>query len=394
MPTSLLWQNIRIERLSFQLGWSRNPLPHARGDTRESARVQTLRGIACLLLVAFHAIGSTSASGLHVADDSAYREFTNLFVHIRMPLFTFLSGLVYAYRPLRLGHALEFSGKKLRRLGIPLMVASTLLYGLHSSMHHPVPPLRQIWTIYAYPYWHLWFVQALLVVFAALVVLESLSALSTFTRFIGIFALSIALYAYGPFESSNVFGLHNATYLLPFFLGGLAAHRFRDLLQQRPALIASVLCFVASQGIHTYIVMTRSLAPIDPLTNRSALNLVIGLSASLSALQLLPRLRYLEEIGGSSYAIYLYHPLFVAAALFLTGARVGTPTSLLFVVAGAAGIVGPMLMERGARYIPGGPLLLEGKAAAAVHNDGLQTTPVRVAATLQGGLPSPVPGEG
>ena len=119
------------------------------------------------------------------------------------------------------------SGKKLRRLGIPLIVASTLLYGLHSSMHHPVPPLLQIWTIYAFPYWHLWFVQALLVVFAALVVLESVRALSTFTRFMGVFALSLALYGYGPFESSNVFGVHNATYLLPFFLGGLAAHRFR-----------------------------------------------------------------------------------------------------------------------------------------------------------------------
>jgi peptidoglycan/LPS O-acetylase OafA/YrhL len=393
MPTSLLWQNIRTERLSFQVSWSPDPL-HGRGDSLESARVQTLRGIACLLLVAFHAIGSTSASGLHVADDSAYREFTNLFVHIRMPLFTFLSGLVYAYRPLRLGHALEFSGKKLRRLGIPLIVASTLLYGLHRSMYQPVPPLLQIWTIYAFPYWHLWFVQALLVVFAALIVLESLRALSTFTRFMGVFALSVALYAFGPFESSNVFGLHNATYLLPFFLGGLAAHRFRNLLQQRAVLIATLLCFVVSQGIHTYIVMTRSLAPIDPVTNRSALNLLIGLSASLGALQLLPRLRYMEEIGGSSYAIYLYHPLFVAAVLYLTGGGVSTPTALLFVVAAAAGLVGPILMERGARYIPGGPLLLEGKAAPPLQSDGVQTTPVRVAATLQRGLPRPVPEEG
>ena len=73
--------------------------------------MQTLRGIACLLLVAFHAIGSSSASGLHVADSSVYRHFTNLFVHIRMPLFTFLSGLVYAYRPLRPEQALEFSGR-------------------------------------------------------------------------------------------------------------------------------------------------------------------------------------------------------------------------------------------------------------------------------------------
>ena len=127
------------------------PAQPPRIDPLESARVQTLRGIACLLLVAFHAIGSSSASGLHAPDSSAYRHFTNLFVHIRMPLFTFLSGLVYAYRPLRPEQALEFSGKKLRRLGVPLIVATTVLYTLHLVTDHRVPPASQVWTIYIYP---------------------------------------------------------------------------------------------------------------------------------------------------------------------------------------------------------------------------------------------------
>ena len=34
------------------------------------------------------------------------------------------------------------------------------------------------------------------------------------------------------------------------------------------------------------------------------------------------------------------------------------PTSLLFVLGGIAGVVGPMMMERVARQIPGGQLLL------------------------------------
>jgi glucans biosynthesis protein C len=366
MSNSIASRNIRPERLIMPQGPSREPLLDVSPDSLESARVQTLRGIACLLLVAFHTVGSTAASGLHVPDDSLYREFTNLFVHVRMPLFTFLSGLVYAYRPLRAGHALQFSGKKLRRLGLPLIVASTLLYCLHFAMHHEVPPLPQMWTIYVFPYWHLWFVQALLLVFGALVVLESLGALSTFPRFMLVFAVSVGLYAYGPFERQNILGLHNATYLLPFFLGGLGAHRYRDLVRLRRVLIATVLCFVVTQGLHTYIVLTRALAPIDPVEHRSALNLLIGLSASLCALQLMPRIRLMEKIGGSSYAIYLYHPLFVAAALFAAGAQVATSTSLLFVLAGIAGIVGPMLMERGARHIPGGQLLLEGRVASAV----------------------------
>ena len=331
-----------------------------RIDPLESARVQTLRGIACLLLVAFHAIGSSSASGLHVADSSVYRHFTNLFVHIRMPLFTFLSGLVYAYRPLRPEQVLEFSGKKLRRLGVPLIVATTVLYTLHLVTDHRVPPASQAWTIYLFPYWHLWFVQALLLVFVVVIAFESLGALSTFRQFLLVFALSLVLYSGGLFEGHEILGLNNATYLLPFFLAGLAAHRYRDVLQTPRALTLTLVCLIWSQGWHSYIVLTRTLPPIDPVAHRSALNLLIGISASLSALQLLPRLRFLGKIGGSSYPIYLYHPVFVAAALSAIATRIPLPTSLLFVLAGTVGIMGPMLLEQAAARIPGGRLLLEG----------------------------------
>jgi peptidoglycan/LPS O-acetylase OafA/YrhL len=249
---------------------------------------------------------------------------------------------------------------------VPLIVASTLLYCLHFAMDHQVPPLPQMWTIYVFPYWHLWFVQALVLVFATIVVLESLGALSTFTRFMLVFALSLGLYFYGPFERQNILGLHNATYLLPFFLWGLGAHRYRDLFRLRQALIATVLCFVVTQGFHTYIVLTRTLAPIDPVEHRSGMNLLIGLSASLCALELLPRVRLMEIIGASSYPIYLYHPLFIAGVFFATGAQVAPSTSVLFVLASVAGIVGPMLMERGARHIPGGQLLLEGRGTSPV----------------------------
>ena len=339
------------------------PAQPPRIDPLESARVQTLRGIACLLLVAFHAIGSSSASGLHAPDSSVYRHFTNLFVHIRMPLFTFLSGLVYAYRPLRAEQALEFSGKKLRRLGVPLIVATTVLYTLHLVTDHRVPPTSQVWTIYIYPYWHLWFVQALLLVFVAVITFEILGALSTFRQFLYVFALSLVLYSGGLFEGHEAFGLNNATYLLPFFLAGLAAHRYRGVLQTRQALTLTLGCLIAAQGWHSYFVLTRTLAPIDPVTHRSILNLLIGMSASLSALQLLPRMRLMEHIGGSSYTIYLYHPVFVAAALTGIGSRFPLPTSLLFVGAGAVGIVGPILLEQAAARVPLGRLLLEGSTA-------------------------------
>ena len=364
MSNALGWRDIRVEHVTLAHGSPGGLHLGADGEALESGRVQTLRGIACLLLVAFHAVGSTSASGLHVPDHSFYRGFTNLFVHLRMPLFTFLSGFVYACRPLRPGQGLTFAGKKLRRLGVPLLVASTLLYGLHTAMHHQVPPLSRMWSIYVFPYWHLWFVQALLVVFAVLVLLEVVGALATFTRLLIVLGLAVALYLSGPLEAYRVFGVHNATYLLPFFLAGLGAHRFREVLHTRGALIATVVCFVVGQGLHAYTVLTRPLGPIDVVADRSGLNLLIGMSAGLCGLQLVPRMRLMEYIGGSSYPIYLYHPLFVATILFVAGALVAAPTSLVFVAAVAAGVAGPMLMQRLAAQVPAGALLLEGVSAS------------------------------
>ena len=82
----------------------------------ESARIQSLRGLACLLLVGFHVVGVDSAAGLRFADDSLPRLATSLLIHVRMPLFTFLSGFVYAYRPVARGQALAFAKKKALRL--------------------------------------------------------------------------------------------------------------------------------------------------------------------------------------------------------------------------------------------------------------------------------------
>src|SRR5688500_6001125 len=66
---------------------------------RRDIPIETMRGIACVLLVAFHVIGDSATAGIHVADDSGFRYFANSFQYVRMPLFSFISGVVYAWRP-------------------------------------------------------------------------------------------------------------------------------------------------------------------------------------------------------------------------------------------------------------------------------------------------------
>ena len=63
-----------------------------------NTEVDTLRGLACILLVAYHVIGATPESGLKL-HEGMLRDVNALLAYIRMPLFTFLSGLVYAWRP-------------------------------------------------------------------------------------------------------------------------------------------------------------------------------------------------------------------------------------------------------------------------------------------------------
>src|SRR5262249_16427977 len=133
----------------------------------ESLRIQSLRGLACLLLVAFHVIGSKDSSGMHIADDSFYRYFTEILTHVRMPLFAFLSRFVYAYTPVRPGCEAAFARKKLVRLWLPMIAASTIYCLLMLEAPDAQGQLRldSVWRIYLFPYVHFWFLQAMILIF-------------------------------------------------------------------------------------------------------------------------------------------------------------------------------------------------------------------------------------
>ena len=63
-------------------------------------KVDTLRGIACFLLVAYHVVGGDPTAGLKI-NEGIVRQIVDVLVYLRMPLFVFLSGYVYAHRPIK-----------------------------------------------------------------------------------------------------------------------------------------------------------------------------------------------------------------------------------------------------------------------------------------------------
>jgi fucose 4-O-acetylase-like acetyltransferase len=101
-----------------------------------SERIQSARGLACILLVSFHVIGNEPTTGLHVAQTSGLNFFAHLFSYIRM-LFSFLSGFVYAYRPVHKSKGRILAISKLSALMVPMITAVTatfvleLIHGRH-----------------------------------------------------------------------------------------------------------------------------------------------------------------------------------------------------------------------------------------------------------------------
>jgi fucose 4-O-acetylase-like acetyltransferase len=76
------------------------------------------------LPVFYYIIGINQQTGIRIPE-GWLRDFNDVLAYIRMPLFTFLSGYVYAFRPFT-GHTCQFIKGKARRLLLPMLVEDTL----------------------------------------------------------------------------------------------------------------------------------------------------------------------------------------------------------------------------------------------------------------------------
>jgi hypothetical protein len=318
----------------------------------ESLRIETLRGLACVLLVAFHVIGSHATSGLRVDEDSLYRQFCNLFMHLRMPLFTFLSGFVYAYRPVLQANARTFARKKLIRLVLPLICVSTLYYLLTLAVPDATGrlPVQQMWRIYLFPYVHFWFLQAIILIFAVVLALEALRLLSNVRTYAGILILFMALHLYVPQDDADsvIFSVVHAVYLAPFFLLGLGVNRFRSAFL-KPGLSWTIAAgFLGAMTLHAL-----TIAAHGQIAERgTVLGLLIGVAGTLTLIYFFPHLKALELLGAYSFTVYLFHPFFVAASRAVLKLAQITSTELGFAVGLAAGVLGPVALERALRGMP------------------------------------------
>lgn len=304
-------------------------------------RVQVTRGIACVLLVLFHVVGGNPDDGLRIADGTITRQILDVLIYIRMPLFAFISGYVYALKPLDPAAPRPFLQGKLRRLALPLLSVTTLFYLVALARAPMLPGAATAGLLHAYffSYEIYWFLQAMLLIFLILPLLERYLLghwQGTVIAILIAFALTV------PAEPLDFLSINGAMFLGPFFLIGIAARRFFGAFTpKQTTLLALVL--LAALALHIHNVAT--MPPHMGARRGTLLSLVIGGLAPLLLVANAPRIGLLAKIGHASFAIFLFHIFFVVGTRLLLN-RFGIDDLAAHLIAGLfAAIAGPMLLQ-------------------------------------------------
>lgn len=290
-------------------------MPQRRDD------IDTLRGLACVLLAALHVIGEEPAHGLGVPMNHPLEILGTLTFHLRMPLFAALAGFVYAFRPVARGDLAAFMGGKVRRLLVPMAFAATVFWLMNTATGGAFAlPVSRMWEIYLFSYAQFWFIHAVMWCFAAIALLDlalpnrPLLAAALLTGAGAILFLSPVA------RGVDFLSLDLTLYLVPFFGAGVLLSRLPDTVFRRLVLP------LAMTGVLSFAIFTAAtlLNPGLEHVRRAPFSLLAGVTIGLALLAVRPRLDALAWIGRYSFSIYLYH-LIVAKIFHRAYALAGSP---------------------------------------------------------------------
>lgn len=278
---------------------------------KKDKSIETLRGLAIILVVLGHVIGSDSTGGMKVEDDSAFRWLYFSLEYIRMPLFSVISGWVYARKPVHAGSEPAFIKGKLRRLMLPMLVLSTLLF--LSRMVVPntstSPELDQIGKNLVFPYDVYWYLFSLFLLFLLVAAIDTTPFLKRLRGWATALAAAIAMFFVSGYffnDIPNFFGFKGALYLAPYFFLGIGIYRFRDQVLNRSVITTALLLFIAGT-----IIQQLTWQQVLPMQSRySLLALLVGLSSVVLLFRLGVKNEALVWIGNHAYAIFLFHVFF------------------------------------------------------------------------------------
>jgi fucose 4-O-acetylase-like acetyltransferase len=299
--------------------------------SRSSLETDTLRGLACVLLVSFHVLGDSPNTGLRLTEGHWLTQLNELLAYLRMPLFSIVSGYVYAFRPCAADMP-GFMKGKMRRLLLPMLTVGTAFAVLQALSPGSNSAVQHWWLLHIEPVGHFWFLQSLFLVFLVVAALERLKALQTPLALASVWGVSV--FAMEFIRAPAYFGLSGALYLLPFFIAGLCIKRL-EIDSNMARLLAAALLM---SSLFVVLNFPETLGAQNTLAGA-----VLGSAAGLLLLRSGWLSPALATVGTFSFAIYLFHVFFTAASrLFFSKLGIDNVYALL-VLGTTLGVGGPMI---------------------------------------------------
>jgi|WetSurMetagenome_2_1015567.scaffolds.fasta_scaffold44507_2 glucans biosynthesis protein C len=275
-------------------------------ETSKDQAVETLRAIALILLVAFH-----SAETYY---PKIYEYILYSFNYIRMPLFTMISGFVYALRPVNKGSEKVFFQGKVRRIIVPLIVVETIYFTMQMITKGEWNKLSEIWRVYFFSYEYFWFLQAVFLIFLTFLVLDRFKLIEKVEQWFSWLIMSVFISLFVP--KTFFLSLEGYFYLLPYFSLGYGINRYGKQLFVPLIVNAALFAFVISFTIHQLIWFQLIDIPHVPIS-------VLALCVGLNGVFLLFRFRFnipiLAKLGSYSYTAYLYHGIGISIVFKIMG---------------------------------------------------------------------------
>jgi peptidoglycan/LPS O-acetylase OafA/YrhL len=271
-----------------------------------------MRGLACILLVFYHVVGSDSQEGLQLAGDHPLRIFNFLLQDVRMPMFSFVSGFVFDAVSGTKSELWNNIYKKIRRLMFPYLSTSLVIWFLKEAINQNYLELYQIFYI---PYVHLWYLPATLILMTAHLIATYVLKIGQVRTAAILMIATTALYVLMHDAAPTLFAIDGALYLGPyFFTGYIVSHAGRHSATrphaQGLAAFAVPVLFVALVALH-YPIKTGIDAAEDEAVR--LLRVLFGLTVCGCFLMWRRDIPALTRLGAHSYPIFLYHIVFTSA---------------------------------------------------------------------------------